>query len=109
MLARRSSTCTATLRFDTVSSRGVHNIPCTFSINKTLGDKPSTLSKNASTSRLLGLELDQLLRFALEKPWHGGPPIRTSTSPYTLAIAFRRSLAFAEQRFMSSYSDGVVS
>lgn len=34
---------------------------------------------NTFTKWLFGLSLDQVLRFALENPWHGGPPINTST------------------------------
>ncbi|MNX76478.1 hypothetical protein D3C86_1079890 [compost metagenome] len=108
MFASRSRTCAATLRSELDSSRGVHKIPWTFSISKTLGAMCDTQSRKASTSRLLGFELDQLFRFALEKPWHGGPPINTSTSPCSFAIAPSRALTSLEQRSIGAYSAGVM-
>src|SRR3546814_16254978 len=62
----------------------------TFSIRKNLGRRPSTKRRKSQSSVPCGFCV--LCRLpAVLNDWHGGPPIRTSTSPGLIPVRARNS------------------
>src|SRR3546814_9380021 len=62
----------------------------TFSIRKNLGRRPSTKRRKSQSSVPRGSCV--LCRLpAVLNDWHGGPPIRTSTSPSLIPVRARNS------------------